>query len=108
MRETTAEECQSYCDDSCNAVEWWEKGKNACYICTDLERLTPFPKHLKNDQSFPPHVFIKRSSMLELLLLNASVFTPCLSSDYLTSKTQNKSHILFLKYKYGSQESTSS
>ena len=66
-RGTTAEECQSLCGDGCDAVEWWENGKNACYLCKDLKLLAIFPKRLKNDRSFPPHVFVKRIRMFEFV-----------------------------------------
>ena len=66
IRGTTSEECQSYCGEGCGAIEWWEGGSQACYLCTDLSLLMSFPH--ANDLSYPPHVFIKQSGMFEVPL----------------------------------------
>ena len=60
-RGTTVEECKSYCNEGCGAIEWWEGGGQACYLCTDLSLLIEFP--YTRDLSYPPHVFIKQSGM---------------------------------------------
>ena len=60
-RGTTVKECKSYCNEGCGAIEWWEGGGQACYLCTDLSLLIEFP--YTRDLSYPPHVFIKQSGM---------------------------------------------
>ncbi|XP_068732418.1 uncharacterized protein [Montipora capricornis] len=57
-RGTTARQCQGYCSDRCEAVEWWRKGKQACYICKNVTLITKYP--YKSDMSFPPIVFVKK------------------------------------------------
>ena len=64
LRGTTIEECKSYCDEGCGAIEWWEGGSQACYLCTDLSLLMTFPH--ANDLSYPPHVVIKKPGMFYL------------------------------------------
>ena len=60
-RGTTVKECKSFCNEGCGAIEWWEGGGQACYLCTDLSLLIEFP--YTRDLSYPPHVFIKQSGM---------------------------------------------
>ena len=64
LRGTTIEECKSYCGEGCAAIEWWEGGSQACYLCTDLSLLMTFPH--ANDLSYPPYVAIKQPGMFYL------------------------------------------
>lgn len=66
LRGTTTEKCKSYCGEGCGAIEWWEGGSQACYLCTDLNLLMTFPH--ANDLSYPPHVAIKQPGMFYLPL----------------------------------------
>ena len=84
-RGTTFEECKTYCDEGCGAIEWWEGGSQACYLCTDLSLLIKFP--YAQDLSYPPHVFIKQSGMSE----SRSVI-PCPFLTLLCQKLQNTHH----------------
>ena len=88
-RGTSARQCQSYCGYDCVAVEWWKRGKNACYLCRNLTLLTRFPH--KSDKSFPPIVFVKKSNGKSnftsstsyarwLLLSRVKVFLLCLGA----------------------------
>ena len=62
VKNASAEQCQRFCDEGCEAVEWWEGDGNACHICTDLSLHMFFG--ITSDTSYPPHVFIKEPGML--------------------------------------------
>ena len=71
-RGTTVKECKSFCNEGCGAIEWWEGGGQACYLCTDLSLLIEFP--YTRDLSYPPHVFIKQSGMSGCVLFFSAIF----------------------------------
>ncbi|KAJ7391094.1 hypothetical protein OS493_020118 [Desmophyllum pertusum] len=56
----TAEECKEMCKEGCLGVEWWETYTLSCYNCTDPSKRAPYT--YTNDQSYPPHVFLKSNS----------------------------------------------
>ncbi|KAJ7375244.1 hypothetical protein OS493_001989 [Desmophyllum pertusum] len=54
-------ECQLRCEamhnGSCRAIEFWEKYNNACYVCKDMRRITPYTNEA--DLAYPVHVWVQ-------------------------------------------------
>ncbi|KAJ7340239.1 Oncoprotein-induced transcript 3 protein [Desmophyllum pertusum] len=55
-------QCKLSCEarNGCRAVEFWENYIFACFVCTNISKITPYTN--KNDRAYPAHVWVQNEA----------------------------------------------